>query len=163
MAGLLNLNPSEATMLILLRRFVLMAVGSWALARLVRRYPRLAFAQRILNPRAGRMAVRRWVMLQLSYRYWRRDSMAKRATSGASKMSFEDVKKLAFDAAETTLAKLRHEVRILEATFPELATPKGRAKLSSTAEATAKKWTDTSRKAVASRVQKYQAARKRTK
>ncbi len=38
-------------MLMLLRRFVLMSLGSWALARAVRRYPRLAVAQRLLGTR----------------------------------------------------------------------------------------------------------------
>jgi hypothetical protein len=43
-------------MLTLLRRFVLMSIGSWVLARAVRRYPRLAFAQRILGTYPGRRA-----------------------------------------------------------------------------------------------------------
>lgn len=46
-------------MFILFRRFILMAIGSWALSRLVRRYPRLAFAQRALNQHPMRMAFRR--------------------------------------------------------------------------------------------------------
>ena len=39
------------------------------------------------------------------------------------------MKKLALAGAEATLARLRQEVQILERTFPELATTKGRAKL----------------------------------
>ncbi len=47
-------------MLLLFRRFVLMSIGSWALAHMVRRYPRLAFAQRVLGTRpAPRPAFRR--------------------------------------------------------------------------------------------------------
>ncbi len=87
----------------------------------------------------------------------------KRAKKVAPKMSFDDVKKLAKDAAETTLARLRHEVRILEATFPELATTKGRSKLAATAESATRKLSDASRKAVSERVEKYQTARKKTK
>ena len=34
-----------------LRRVVLMSIGSWALARAVRRYPRLAIVQRLLGVR----------------------------------------------------------------------------------------------------------------
>jgi hypothetical protein len=39
------------TMLKLFRRFMLMSIGSWALARAARRYPKLAIAQRVLGTR----------------------------------------------------------------------------------------------------------------
>lgn len=38
-------------MLTLIRRFVLMSLGSWFLAQMVRRYPRLSIVQRALGIR----------------------------------------------------------------------------------------------------------------
>lgn len=86
--------------------------------------------------------------------------MAKRAKQ-TPQMSFEDLKRLAFSTAETTLTRLRQEVAILERTFPELATAKGRSKLAADAEEATRNWSDASRKAVSARMKRYWAARRR--
>lgn len=87
--------------------------------------------------------------------------MAKKKAPQPAKLSFEEMKKLALAGAEATLARLRQEVQILERTFPELATTRGRAKLAESAGNTTREWSNAARKAAGLRMKRYWAARKR--
>jgi hypothetical protein len=81
----------------------------------------------------------------------------------SSDYDLEHLKKYAKAGAEAALHKLREEVAIIEATFPELATPKGRSKVAAKAGASAKEWGEASKEAVSARVKKYMAERKKAK
>lgn len=64
--------------------------------------------------------------------------------------------------AEAALARLRQEVEIIERTFPELSTPKGRKRIAATVEKKASRMTAAGRKSVSERMKKYWAERRKS-
>ena len=91
--------------------------------------------------------------------------MAKRGRkpSGLGGMNIEQLKHLAKVGAETALTRLRHEIAVIERTFPELSSSKGRARAVATAEKSARKLSAAARKAVSIRMKKYWAERRKEK
>jgi hypothetical protein len=75
-------------------------------------------------------------------------------------MSFEQLRELARASAETTLHRLRTEIAAIEATFPELSTSKGRARIVVVTKRKARTMSAAARRAVGERMRKYWAARK---
>jgi hypothetical protein len=76
-------------------------------------------------------------------------------------MSIEQLKSLAKAGAEVTLRRLRMEIAAIEATFPELSTSRGRARVVATTRRKARTMSAAARKAVSERMRKYWAARKK--
>lgn len=89
--------------------------------------------------------------------------MAKRGPkpAGLSGMSLEQLKHFAKTGAEATLTRLRQEIEIIERTFPELSSAKGRAKVIATAQKKTRNMSAAAREAVSARMKKYWAARKK--
>jgi hypothetical protein len=78
-----------------------------------------------------------------------------------SKLSLEQLTHLARAGAEATIHRLRAEIEVLERTFPELATPRGRKQMASTVQKSAKSMSAAARKAVSERMKKYWAERRK--
>lgn len=89
--------------------------------------------------------------------------MAKKKTGrkAASVFNTDTLRQYAKAGAEAALARLRHEVDIIERTFPELASPAGRKKVVGTIGETASRMTAAGRKSVSRRMKKYWAARRK--
>jgi hypothetical protein len=75
--------------------------------------------------------------------------------------NIETLKKYALAGAAITLAKLREEIRIIERTFPELASAKGRQKIVAGIEDKASRMSTAGRAEVSKRMKRYWAARRR--
>lgn len=84
--------------------------------------------------------------------------MAKRKPQG---LTLERLRELARSGAEATLKRLRAEVRAIERTFPELATPKRRRKSIARAAKRSRQLSDAARKATSKRMKKYWAERRK--
>jgi hypothetical protein len=75
--------------------------------------------------------------------------------------STDTLRKYAQAGASAALAKLREEIHIIESTFPELASSKGRKHMIATVEKKASRMTAAGRKAVSMRMKKYWAERRK--
>jgi hypothetical protein len=73
----------------------------------------------------------------------------------------EYLKTLAKSSAESTLHRLREEIGIIERTFPELASSKGRGRVVDGVRKRAGKMSAAGRKAVSARMKKYWAERRK--
>jgi hypothetical protein len=78
------------------------------------------------------------------------------------KLNVDQLKHLARAGAEATLHRLRHEIDILERTFPELATPRGRKQVTAAVQRRAGRMSRKARQAVSDRMKKYWAERKKS-
>jgi hypothetical protein len=81
-------------------------------------------------------------------------------------LNFDQLKELARDAAAKTLKQLRAEVIAIERTFPELALPKTRRMVRRSLKGGRKRAREMSaaaRKALAARMKKYWAERRKAK
>lgn len=78
------------------------------------------------------------------------------------KLSLEQLRDLAKAGAEATLHRLRAEIEVLERTFPELASARGRQQTASAIQRRAGRMSAAARKAVSERMKKYWAERRKT-
>ena len=81
----------------------------------------------------------------------------------AKRMNRDQLKHLARAGAEATLARLRDEIAVIERTFPEFSTSRGRKKAAQTAGRRARTMSAAARKAVSARMKKYWAERRKAK
>jgi hypothetical protein len=77
------------------------------------------------------------------------------------KLSLEQLQHLARAGAEATLHRLRAEIDVLERTFPELASPRGRRQMAAAVQKRAGRMSAAARKAVSERMKKYWAERRK--
>jgi hypothetical protein len=77
------------------------------------------------------------------------------------KLSLEQLQHLARAGAEATLHRLREEIEVLEHTFPELASSRGRKQMATAVQKRAGQMSATARKAVSERMKKYWAERRK--
>jgi hypothetical protein len=77
------------------------------------------------------------------------------------KLSFEQLQHLARAGAEATLHRLREEIEVLERTFPELASSRGRQQVASAVQKRAGRMSAAARRAVSERMKKYWAERRK--
>ena len=80
----------------------------------------------------------------------------------SGKLSLEQMQHLARAGAEATLHRLRAEIEVLERTFPELASSRGRRQVVSAVQESASRMSAAARKAVSERMKKYWAERRKT-
>ena len=86
--------------------------------------------------------------------------MAKRRGRQQTTLGYAQLKTYAKEGAEAALHRLRLEIAAIEATFPELSTPRGRPTLVATNTRRARTMSAAARKAVSLRMRKYWAARR---
>lgn len=77
------------------------------------------------------------------------------------KLSLDQLQHLARAGAEATLHRLREEIEVLERTFPELASSRGRKQIASAVQKRAGRMSAAARKAVSDRMKKYWAERRK--
>jgi hypothetical protein len=77
------------------------------------------------------------------------------------KLSLEQLQHLARAGAEATLHRLREEIEVLEHTFPELASSRGRKQMATAVQQRAGRMSAAARKAVSERMKKYWAERRK--
>ena len=77
------------------------------------------------------------------------------------KLSVEQLTHLARAGAEATLQRLRAEIEVLERTFPELASSRGRSQMATAVKKGAGRMSSAARKAVSERMKKYWAERRK--
>jgi hypothetical protein len=77
------------------------------------------------------------------------------------KLSLEQLQHLARAGAEATLHRLREEIEVLEHTFPELASSRGRKQMATAVQKRAGRMSAAARKAVSERMKKYWAERRK--
>jgi hypothetical protein len=77
------------------------------------------------------------------------------------KLSLEQLQHLARAGAEATLHRLREEIEVLEHTFPELASSRGRKQMATAVQMRAGRMSAAARKAVSERMKKYWAERRK--
>jgi hypothetical protein len=77
------------------------------------------------------------------------------------KLSLEQLQHLARAGAEATLHRLREEIEVLEHTFPELASSRGRKEMATAVQKRAGRMSAAARKAVSERMKKYWAERRK--
>jgi hypothetical protein len=78
------------------------------------------------------------------------------------KLSLEQLQHLARAGAEAALHRLRAEIEVLEHTFPELASSRGRKLMATAVQKRAGRMSAAARKAVSERMKKYWAERRKT-
>ena len=78
------------------------------------------------------------------------------------RLSLEQLQHLARAGAEATLHRLREEIEVLERTFPELASARGRKQIAKAVQKRAGRMSAAARKAVSERMKKYRAERRKT-
>jgi hypothetical protein len=76
-------------------------------------------------------------------------------------LSLEQLRHLARAGAEATLYRLRAEIEVLERTFPELASSRGRKDVAASVQRRAGRMSAAARKAVSERMKKYWAERRK--
>jgi predicted ATPase len=76
-------------------------------------------------------------------------------------MSMDQLRHLARAGAEATLHRLRAEIAVLERTFPEFSSAKGRQSVVATVEKRARRMSASGRKAASARMKKYWAERRK--
>ena len=86
----------------------------------------------------------------------------KRAKKNAAGFNADTLRHYARAGAEAALARLRHEVEIIERTFPELSTRTGRKQVATSVGQGASRLTAAGRKSVSERMKKYWAERRKT-
>ena len=84
--------------------------------------------------------------------------MAKKRLTGYA----DTLRRYAIDGASAALTKLREEIAVIERTFPELTTSKGRGKIVATTTKSARSMSASARKAVSARMKKYWAERRKS-
>jgi hypothetical protein len=77
------------------------------------------------------------------------------------KLSLEQLQHLARAGAEATLHRLREEIEVLEHTFPELASSRGRKQMATAVQMRAGRMSAAARKAVSERMKRYWAERRK--
>jgi hypothetical protein len=77
-------------------------------------------------------------------------------------LNLEQLRHLAKAGAEATLHRLRAEIEVLERTFPELASSRGRKQTATAIQQRAGRMSAAARKAVSDRMKKYWAERRKT-
>ena len=77
-------------------------------------------------------------------------------------LSLEQLRHLARAGAEATLHRLRSEIEVLERTFPEFASSRGRKRMAGAVQKRAGRMSAAARKAVSERMKKYWAERRKT-
>jgi len=77
------------------------------------------------------------------------------------KLSLEQLQHLARAGAEATLHRLRAEIEVLERTFPELASSRGRRQIATRVQKRAGHMSAAARRAVSERMKKYWAERRK--
>jgi hypothetical protein len=89
--------------------------------------------------------------------------MAKRIHKrlGVARSSVQQLKHLAKAGAEATLDRIHDEIAVIERTFPELASAKGRAKIAASANKKVRTMSAAARQAVSGRMKKYKNERRK--
>ena len=89
--------------------------------------------------------------------------MAKSKGKKSKGLNLDQLKHLARLGAEATLRRLRDEIRVLEQTFPEITSARGRQQVATAVQQRASRMTAAGRKAVSARMKKYWAERRKAK
>ncbi len=91
----------------------------------------------------------------------RRKARSTGSDSVVQGLNLDTLRKYAAAGALAALAKLREEIQIIERTFPELSSAKGRGKVATTVQKRASRMTAAGRAAVSARMKKYWAERRK--